>query len=709
MREIFYPNSVAVVGVSPKLTNLGRNIVSNLIDFGFQGIVYAVGPSGGVIATRRIYRSVQDIPHHVDLAVILAPAHTLPGILEKCGQKGIRWAVVETAGFGEYGEQGQQIEEEMVRIAARYGIRFIGPNCIGVINMENGLSLPFLRVKPLGRAGDISIISQSGGVGGSVMNLMANEGLRLNKFVSVGNMLDIGAEELLEYLIEDPGTRIIFLYLEGIQDGRRLTEVARHSPKPILAFKSNVGRLGKRIAASHTGALSSDDAVVDAAFRQCGITRVRDATSLINSLKIMHLPPMRGRNLAVISRSGGHAVVAADACESSGFDLAEFPAEFIREIEGHFRASVIKLTNPLDLGDLFDLDVYAQIVARTVEQPWVDGVLFLHTSGAEERDRTRELIQRLERFSSEYDKPVAVYVSTADDEVAYLKRTFDLPIFTRVVETVRALALSQEYHRELQEVHAEEELPHPSTSSGHRFQVDADCPNPREVVRALIQDAQAEERDLLLHEAVEALTAYGIPVAPSVQATTVEEVQAAAERFGYPVAIKVISEGISHKSDAGGVQLNLRNEEAVTEAFRDMTEGIRRAYPEARIDGVLVQPMAAGGRELILGGRQDAQFGPVVLVGMGGVFVEIFEEVALRVAPIGRREALAMVQELRGAPILMGARGHRRSDIEAVVDAILRLSQLLCDFPEIQELDINPLYVFHETDGCQALDARIIL
>jgi acetyltransferase len=701
MREIFHPNSVAVVGVSSKPTNLGRNIVSNLIGFGYQGIVYAVGPSGGVIATRRIYRSVQDIPDHVDLAVILAPAHTLPGILKDCGQKGIRRAVVETAGFREYGEQGRQIEEEMVRVAARYGIRFIGPNCIGVINMENGLSLPFLRVKPPGRAGDISIISQSGGVGGSVMNLMANEGLGLNKFVSVGNMLDIGAEELLEYLIEDPGTRIIFLYLEGIQDGRRLMEVARRSPKPILAFKSNVGRLGKRIAASHTAALSSDDAVVDAAFRQCGITRVRDATSLINSLKILRLPPMRGKNLAVISRSGGHAVVAADACEASGFDLAEFPDEFIREIEGHFRASVINLTNPLDLGDLFDLDVYAQIVERTVEQPWVDGVLFLHTSSVEERDRTRELIQRLERFSSEHDKPVAVYISTADDEVAYLKKAFDLPIFTRVVETVRALALSHEYHRELQEVHAEEELPH--------FQADAECPHPAEAVRALIHSAQAQERDLLLHEAVEALTCYGIPVAPSVQATTVEDVQAAAERIGYPVAIKVISEGISHKSDVGGVQLNLRNEEAVVEAFRDMTEGIQRAYPEARIDGVLVQPMAVGGRELILGGRQDAQFGPVVLVGMGGVFVEIFEEVALRVAPIGRREAVAMIEELRGAPILMGARGHRRSDIEAVTDVILRLSQLLCDFPEIQELDINPLRVFHEPDGCQALDARIIL
>jgi acyl-CoA synthetase (NDP forming) len=696
MQELFYPNSVAVVGVSAKPDNLGRNIVANLIDFGFEGIVYAVGPRGGIIATRRIYRSVQDIPDHVDLAAILTPAPTIPGILEECGQKGIRWAVIETAGFREYGEEGREIEQEILHVAERHGIRFIGPNCIGIINLENGLCLPFARLKPFIKAGDISLISQSGGVGISVLNLMANEGLGLNKFVSAGNMLNIGAEELLEYLIQDPSTQLVFLHLEGIQDGRRLMEVARRADKPILAFKANVGSLGKRIAASHTASLSSDDKVVDAAFHQCGITRVHDATSLGNSLKILRLPPMRGKNLAVISRSGGHAVIAADACEMSGFTLAPFPDEFIQAVEQHFRASVIKLTNPLDLGDLFDLELYADIVGRTVKQPWVDGVVFLHTSVSEtEREQTRELIQRLTRLSKEYDKPVAVYVSTAADEVAYLKKAFDFPIFTQIVETIRALELSHCYYWELQEVHAAEEIP--------RFEADQDA------VRALIEGAQAEGRDLLLHEAMAVLTHYGIPVAQSIQATTVEEVQAAAERIGYPVAIKVISESISHKSDVGGVQLNLRNQAAVVEAFQDMTKRIQRAYPDARIDGVLVQPMATGGRELILGGRQDAQFGPVVLVGMGGVFVEILEEVSLRVAPIPRREALAMVEELRGAPILMGARGHKRSDIEAVVEAILRLSQLLCDFSQIQEIDVNPLRVFHETDGCQALDARIIL
>jgi acetyltransferase len=405
---------------------------------------------------------------------------------------------------------------------------------------------------------------------------------------------------------------------------------------------------------------------------------------------------MRGRNLAVISRSGGHAVVAADACELSGFRLAPFPKEFVQAIEQRFRASVIRLTNPLDLGDLLDLDVYAEIVERTVNQPWVDGVFFLHTSTSEtERDETRELLRRLSLVSSQHDKPVAFYLSTSADETAYLKRAFDFPIFTQIVETIRALELSHQYYRERQEIHTEEENP--------EFDVE------RTAVQTLVEAARKGRRDLLLHEAVAVLTHYGIPIVHSIQASTVEDAQLAAKQLGYPVALKVISEDISHKSDVGGVQLNLRNGPAVAAAFRDMYKRIQRAYPAVKIDGVLVQPMATGGRELILGGRQDDQFGPVVLVGMGGVFAEIFEEVALRVAPIGRREALAMIEELRAAPILMGARGHKRSDIEAVIDVILRLSQLLCDFPEIQEVDVNPLRVFHEPDGCQALDARIIL
>jgi acetate---CoA ligase (ADP-forming) len=696
MRDIFYPKSIAVVGVSAQPTNLGRNIVANLIEYEYKGAVYAVGRSGGTIETHRIYHSILDIPDEIGLAVILTPAKTVPGILEECGQKGIRRVIIETAGFREYGEQGHQLEKEIVEIAGKYGMRFVGPNCIGAINMENGLCVPFPRLKKFIRPGNVSMITQSGGVGMSVLNLMTNEGIGLNKMVSIGNMLNINAEDMLEYFIEDEGTGIIFLYLESIGDGRRLMDIARRSTKPILGFKSNIGRLGQNIAASHTASLSSDDKVVEAAFRQAGIIRVRDATSLGNSLKILELPPMRGKNLAVISRSGGHAVIASDACELSGFNLAQFPESFLREIESYFRASVIRLTNPLDLGDLFDLDVYARIIEETLQLENVDGVVFLHTSLSEtEHLKSRELLKRLMVLSKEFDKPVAYYISADAGEVNYLKQNYPFPIFTQVVETVRALEIS---HRHC-------------CGFKHGLPDEVDLPfiENQSVVEEILHYAQSEKRDLLLSEAVLVLEHYGIPTAVSIAASTVEEAQTAADQIGYPVAIKVISEQISHKSDVGGVQLNLRNREAVSAAFDDMMGRLRQAYPEVEPDGVLVQPMITGGWELILGGRQDRQFGPVVLVGLGGIFTEIFEEVAVRVAPISRQETLEMIRNLRGSQILEGARGHKRADIDAVVESVLRLAQLLMDHPEIREVDINPIKVFPEGVGCRALDARMIL
>jgi acetyltransferase len=696
MQEIFYPSSVAVIGVSAKPDNLGRNIVANLIEYEFNGIVYAVGPSGGMIETRRIYRSVVDIPDHVDLAVILTPAQTVSGVLEECGQKGIRWAIIETAGFREFGEHGRQLEDEIVRVAEKYGIRFVGPNCVGAINMENGFCVPFPRLKRFIKTGEVSMVTQSGGVGMSVLNLLANEGLGLNKFVSVGNVLNIDAEDMLEYLIGDERSGLIFVYLESIKDGRRLMDIARRSTKPILIFKSNIGKLGQDIALSHTASLTSDDKVVDAAFHQVGVVRVHDATSLGNSLKILGLPPMKGRNLAIVSRSGGHAVIAADACELSGFHLAQLPEKFLREIEKHFRASVIRLTNPLDLGDLFDLNVYATIVEQTLQLEGIDGVVFLHTSLSEMENQTsRFLLERIMKLVEQYRKPVAYYISTAAQEVGYLKQNYNFPVFTQVVETIRALQMSNYYYSQSQQVHAPKE----------KLAFDAN----QVAIRKLIRAARAERRDLLLDEALEVLECYGIPTVRGEVAENVDEAQAVAERIGYPVAIKIIADQISHKSDVGGVQLNLRNGPAVAEAFIDMMDRIHKAYSQVKIDGVLVQPMVTGGHELILGGRQDAQFGPVVMVGLGGIFVEVLDEVMLRVTPISRREAQEMIENLRGYPILKGARGHKPSDVESVVDVLLRLSHLLTDFPEIKELDINPLRVFHEKEGCRALDARMIL
>lgn len=696
MRDIFYPTTVAVIGVSPKPDNLGRNIVGNLVEYGFDGIVYAVGPSGGMIETRRIYKAVGDIPDHIDLAVILTPAHTVPAVLEECGQKGIRRAIIETAGFREYAESGRQLEGEIQRVAEKYGIRFVGPNCIGAINMENGFCVPFPRLSKFVKRGEVSVITQSGGVGMAVLNLMANEGLGLNKFVSVGNTLNIGSEELLEYLIEDPGTRVIFIYLESIQDGRRLMAAARRSSKPVLVFKANIGNLGQNIALSHTASLASDDKAVDAAFHQAGIVRVRDATSLGNNLKILGMVPMKGKNLGIVSRSGGQAVIAADACELSGFNLAHFPDSFLREIEKHFRASVIRLTNPIDLGDLFDLELYAQIVRQTLQLPDVDGVVFLQTSLSEEENlASRLLLERIIQLVDEFQKPVAYYISTATSEVNYLKQHYSFPIFTAVVETVRALEMSHYYYRQSLQVHERVEP--------LKFKVN------RSGARARLDKAREEGRNPSLPEAFALLEDYGIPTARGLTATTRDEALAAGRELGYPLAMKIISEQISHKSDAGGVRLGLQDEAQLGRAYDQMLDHLRLNFPQAELEGVLLQPMVNEGKELILGGRQDPQFGPLVLLGMGGIFVEILEQAVMRVAPISRSEAWEMLEELKGGGILKGARGEPPADREALVEALLRLSQLLVDFPQVAELDINPLRVFAAGEGVRALDARVIL
>lgn len=697
MREIFYPKNVATIGVSSRPTNIGRNVVSNLIEYGFDGIVYPVGPRGGIVKTHRIYRSVADIPDRIDLAVIITPANTVSGILEECGQKGIRWAIIETAGFGEYGAEGRRLEQEIAEVADRYKIRFVGPNCIGVINMENGLCVPLDRLTKFVKPGGVSIITQSGGIGIGVLNMMANEGVGLDKFVSVGNMLNINAEDMLEYFVEDEETDLIFLYLETIGDGRRLMEAARRSSKPILALKANVGTLGQDVAASHTASLSSDDKVVDAAFRQAGVLRIHDTSALGNSMKmLLYLPPMREKNLAIISPSGGHAVIAADTCEQSVFNLAHFPQSFLHQIEGNFGSSVIRLGNPLDIGNILSWDMYPNIVDRMLQLQEVDGIALLDAAmPGEEPQARRARLDRIIKLVQEHDKPVAYCIFAEAEELGYLKQHYKFPIFTEIVDAIQALEMSYRQYCQSGRLDEEEKPPEFHVKKG--------------AVETLIRNAKVKCRDLLLSEAMDVLSQYDIPIVESRTATSISGAISVAEHIGFPIAIKVLAGEISHKSDVGGVQLDLLDKEALEVAWDEMKKRIHCFYPDVNIEGMLVQPMVTAGRELIIGGRQDPQFGPILLVGLGGMFVEIFDDVAVRIAPISREDAQHMIEELRGVQIFEGARGDKPLDINSVVDVLLRLSQLLIDFPEIKEVDINPLRLFHAGEGCMALDARILL
>lgn len=683
----FYPGNIAVVGVSPAKSNLGKNIVFNLLTFGYQGEILSVGPKEGVVFGQRIYPSLDRIDRDIDMAVILTPAKTIPSILEQCGRREISRVVVESGGFSEMGEDRSSIEKACVDIAREYGIRFIGPNGIGVINMENGLAVPFMplhRDLPLGK---VSILAQSGGVALSYINFMSEENIGLNKFVSMGNKLNVTENDLLAYLLEDPGTEIILIYLEGFKDPRGFMEIAARSRKPILVHKSNRFQMSARIAQSHTTALFTDDRLVDHALEQSGCVRVNTLSDGLDYIKILTLPPIKGNRLAVVSRSGGHAVIAADACGYYGFDLPPFPEGFLRNIENRVRANVIRLQNPLDLGDLFDLSFYEHIVEELLKRDDVDAVLLVqaYRRGYEQED-SRKLVDRTEYLMETYGKPVALVVFTEAVEMAYLKKNSRVPVFFALENAMRALHLSRKWT-------AMKERPE------EKAQPEADLSGAERILK------EAADRDhLLLHESLELLRLSGFEIAPYLTAKSADEAIRAFESLGQSVVMKLNRPHVSHKSDEGFVVTNLQTAEDVRNTFEAFQK--KRAGPDLE---VLIQPMVTEGTEVILGGKRDKAFGPAILFGLGGIFVEVLGDVSWRLAPIGFADARAMIDGIKGRKVLQGIRGRAPADISAIEDLLVRLSVLLTNLTMIKEMDINPVKVAGTGQGAKVLDARILL
>jgi acetate---CoA ligase (ADP-forming) len=683
MDKFFAADSVAVMGVSNSPSNLGRAMVYNLMEFRYQGCIYLVGPKGGSFLGHKIYPSILDVPEAVDLATILIPAAAVPEALRQCGEKGVKRVVLQSAGFGELGEDRRRLEEEIRRIVQHYQMRLIGPNCIGVINRQTGLAVPFMPMRAEAPAGRISIISQSGGVGAMMLNTLATEHLGFNKFVSIGNKLNVNESDLMEYFIEDSQTQMVFCYLEGIAEGRRLMEIAGRSGKPIVVHKSNKGGAGAIIAKSHSASLSTDDAVVSAAFRQCGIVRVAEQREAAECLKAFSLPRMKGRRLAVISRSGGHAVMAADAADEYGFTLPPFPGETLRLVEEHSRAKVIQFHNPMDLGDLFDLPLYRKLADLTLARDDVDGLLFVHNyQGVVDAEPSRNLIASLGEVIAQSHKPLALCVFTTESELVENRRGSAFPIFTDPREAVRALARNRDWQ------------PAPAPPFARQRPEGMD----RDRVRAEFEAVLGSSGQLSPDKVAHLLGAYGVALIPWELALNADAAVAAAERLSFPVVMKTGNAAIIHKSDVGGVLLNLENPGGVRNAYQTLTE----------LGGqeVLVAKMAGPGLEWFVGGRQDEHFGPVVVVGSGGIYVEIFRETAIRVAPVTHQEAFRLLEECRGAPLLAGARGQEALDRESLADLVVRVSWLLHDFPEIRELDLNPIRIFAAGEGCCALDWR---
>ena len=687
MDQLFYPKSVVVIGVSENPNNLGRIIVENLFEFQFNGEIILVGQKEGILFGRRICTSIEDLREGIDVAVILTPAQAVPGILESCGKKKIRWAIIESGGFSEYSEEGAALEKEIHRIAKKWGMRIVGPNGIGIINIENGFVVPFVKLRGRGISkGKVSVLAQSGGVSLLYLNLLASANVGIAKVVSMGNKRDLNEVDYLHYLVQDPQTEIIGLYLESLEKGRELMELARSTSKPIILHKANIGEGSHKIAKLHTSALANDDRVVDAAMKQSDIIRTKDFRSFVSAVKILSLPAMKGNNLIALSRSGGIAIVAADSAERYGFQLFPLAKELTERVHNYFRAKVIQPTNPLDLGDLFDFDLYTKILDQVLRITEVDGVLFQHGAAGDEKEPSRRLIHAIKELSFHHQKPVALCYFTEEEELAYVKRTLDYPIFTEPSEALGALAVSREHYRK-QNILKEKPPLYPVENAR---------------AKRLFQKATGEKRDLLLPEAYEVLQAYGIQVADYQAVYRQEDLKKAMSQIEGPVALKIISPEIIHKSDVGGVVLNINRESEAEEAYDKMERLVKGPS-----SGVLVQKMVSDGKEVILGAKRDLSFGPVVLFGLGGIYVEVFKETSLRVAPINRSEAEEMISELKTSSILKGVRGERPVDRDALIESLLRLSQLMMDFPEIEGVDINPVKVLER--GAIAVDARIVL
>jgi len=696
MRELhkfFYPEKVAVVGVSQRKANLGRNIISNLLEHEYSGEIYPVGPKGGAIYGMRILTSIEELPDGIDQAVILTPAPTVPEIVERCGKKGIKHIVIESGGFDEYGEQGQILASSIKRMLAQYKMRLIGPNGIGVINTENGLCLPFPnleRVSP----GATSILSQSGGVGISFIQEFNTENIGINKFISIGNKLDVDEIDLLDYLATDDGTKVIFMYLEGIRRGRDFFEVLKRVKKPVIIFKSNTSNLSAKIAHSHTSALVSDDRVVDTAIKQGGGIRVSEVREMINLAKIFKLPLLKGKRLAVVSRSGGHAVIAADYCQRYGFELPDLPAEVLDRAENRLRAKVIKLANPMDLGDLYDVEAYRMIMSDIIKLPDIDGIVFLFTYFSfYDPSIPEDMISYIVDLAEQYKKPIGLCLLSWFAEEQRLKKLFKFPIFTTTEEVIGALYRSHEFY--LRRGQKDETAPEITVD---KFRV-----------KKLVEGETLDEAKLPLllgQRAFEVIKRYGVKTAESVETSTAEEAGDVAEKLGYPVVLKATSAKLVHKTEFGAVILNLDSKEKVVEAAKNLMKRISDKAPDALDDLRFLVQKQLKGSELIVGSKRDKQFGATILLGWGGVLVELLKESVLRLAPVSYDEASRMIQELRGHELLGGFRGGSPADIESLKDAIVRLSILVHEVDEIAELDINPLIV--TPNGAYAVDCRIV-
>ena len=695
MLDMFFnPQSVAVIGASRDPTKLGYGVLHNIIRYGYEGRVYPINPKADEVLGLPAYASVLDVPDPIDLAVIVVPANFVAAVLEECGQKGVKGAIIITAGFREIGREGKQRENELLEIAQRYGMRLIGPNVLGVIDTISHLNASFAAGMP--RQGSIAFMSQSGALCTSILDMALAEGVGFSHFVSLGNKADTNEIDFLEAWRDDPHSRVIVAYLEGIVDGARFMEVARqvNTRKPIVAIKSGTTSAGSRAVSSHTGTLAGSEQAYDSAFKQVGLIRARSVEDLFDyAVAFARQPLLRNDRIAVITNAGGPGIMAADAIERAGLQLASLEPETQRLLKEKLPAAA-SAANPIDvLGDAL-ADRYELALHAALNDPNTGGVIVILTPQV--MTQIEATARVVGKAAQQHDKPImACFMGQATVRPGVdILNEMKVPNYRVPERAVAALAAMSHYRRWREQ----------PLLQIKRFAVDNG--KVREVFDHVRQEGRVSIGDA---EAREIMRAYGLPMPQSVLAATAEEAVAVAEQIGYPVVMKIASPDILHKTDIGGVKLNLATPGDVRDAFDLLVFRATRYMPDAEIWGCLVQQQVRGGKEVILGMSRDPQFGPLLLFGLGGIYVEALKDVTFRVAPIDEREAREMIGEIRAHSLLRGVRGEPPADIEAIVDTLLRMSQLVTDFPEIAEMDINPLIVFEQGKGALGIDMRLVL
>ncbi len=697
--KIFHPRSIAVVGTNRVKGTVPHDILDNILKSDFNGIVYPVSPREKSIKGIKAYKYVIDVPDEIDLAVLVFPSPVCHLALDQCGQKGIRSVIIISAGFKEIGEKGLEREQQLVEIARKYDISLIGPNCLGVINTypEMNLNASFAREMP--HRGNIGFLSQSGALCTAVLDYAMGKQIGFSKFISFGNKADINEIDLLYYLMKDEETHVILMYLEEISDGQALMKAAREviekSGKPILVIKSGRTEEGASAAASHTGSLSGKDEICDAAFKQSGIIRCDDIEEMFNkAIAFAYQPAPRSNRVAIITNAGGPGVLTTDAAISTGLQLARFSEETTRILKRAL-PSTANLHNPVDVIGDARADRYMAAIQAAFEDEEVDGVFVILTPQSMTDIDT--IAQEIATIAESYSKPMyASFMGEKDvaSGIAILQH-YKIPHYILPESMCSAFHTVHYFSQVLQ-------------TEKHTY-TGFDDIRKRETENR-ISEALSNGKTLITEiETNEILSAYGLPVPGGGLAKSQEEAVEIAEKIGYPVVLKVVSEQVLHKSEVQGVRLNLRNPAEVRKAFRQIGESVASAIPEADIQGMYVVKMITGAEELIMGIKRDPAFGPVLMFGLGGIFVEVFKDVSFGLAPVSYEQAGKMIKQTRAYQILRGARGRPPKDMEALTDTLLRLGHLAMDHPQIVELDINPLFVLDKGKGSCIGDSRMIL